>query len=318
MTTIKWGIIGCGNVTEVKSGPAFRLAENSLVTAVMRRDAALAEDYARRHQVARAYHDATDLMNDPEVNAIYIATPPGSHEAYALAAMERGFPVYLEKPAAPDSAGAKRIADAVARTGARLSIAHYRRRLPAFACVKQLLDEARIGEVQSVDLRLWKPLPKEGAGWRLDPALSGGGHFHDLAPHQLDILLYYFGLPEQVSGISTGTDVRIADIVSGQVLFPGNILFNGSWNFVSPRQQQTDECIISGSKGSIVFHFFTDFDQVTLHTAHQTKTFRFNNPTHIQQPMIADVVKYFRGEIPNPCSISAAVDGLVLMEKLLG
>ncbi|MCX6333190.1 MAG: Gfo/Idh/MocA family oxidoreductase, partial [Bacteroidia bacterium] len=81
---INWGIIGCGNVTEVKSGPAFNKVNNSRLIAVMRRDAVLAEDYASRHNVPKFYTDASKLINDPEINAVYIATPPSSHAEYAL------------------------------------------------------------------------------------------------------------------------------------------------------------------------------------------------------------------------------------------
>ena len=98
MEKIKWGIIGCGDVTEVKSGPAFNKVKNSGLVAVMRRDAEKAEDYARRHTVPKWYSDANKLIHDPEVNAIYIATPPSSHEEYTMAAFDAGKPVYVEKP----------------------------------------------------------------------------------------------------------------------------------------------------------------------------------------------------------------------------
>ncbi|MGN7823751.1 Gfo/Idh/MocA family protein [Chitinophaga sp. 22536] len=318
MDRINWGIIGCGNVTEVKSGPGFRLAANSDVTAVMRRNRELAQDYARRHQVDRYYDDANELLQDPDVNAVYIATPPGSHEAYALAAIARGLPVYIEKPVGVDLSAARRIAAAVNAGGVRACVAHYRRRLPAFVAVKQWLAEGRIGRVLHVDLRLWKAAPRENAGWRLDPALSGGGHFHDLAPHQLDILLYYFGQPLKISGISVGTDPRIADQVSGQILFPGEVLFNGSWNFAAPDGREEDNCTITGDAGTIRFHFFRNFDVATLETAAGTESFRFDTPAHVQAPLIAEVVQYFRGQGANPSSVEDAVIGMEMMEQLLG
>ncbi|MCW3465700.1 Gfo/Idh/MocA family protein [Chitinophaga nivalis] len=321
MDTIRWGIIGCGNVTEIKSGPAFRLAANSDVVAVMRRNGALAADYAARHQVSRYYDNAEALLDDPAVNAIYIATPPDSHEAYALAAIERGYPVYIEKPVGLNAAAAHRIADAVTAAGAVASVAHYRRRLPAFTCVQQLLREKRIGQVTGIDLRLWHtPLAGDG-GWRMDGPISAGGaggHFHDLAPHQIDILLYYFGQPVHCTGISSGGGKQIPHTISGQILFENDILFNGSWNFRVAETETKDECIINGTKGSIRFHFFQHFDRVTLHTGHHTQEFRFETPAHIQQYLIADVVKYFRGEQPNPSSVTEAALGMDILEKLLG
>ena len=81
---IRWGIIGCGDVTEVKSGPGLQKADGSQLVAVMRRDAEKARDYAKRHNVPRAYGDAQELIDDPEVDAVYVATPPGSHAEYAI------------------------------------------------------------------------------------------------------------------------------------------------------------------------------------------------------------------------------------------
>ncbi|HET7898336.1 MAG TPA: Gfo/Idh/MocA family oxidoreductase, partial [Flavisolibacter sp.] len=124
---IRWGIIGCGDVTEVKSGPAFSKVPNSELVAVMRRDAAKAEDYARRHKVGKWYSDATALINDPDVNAIYVATPPLQHEDYTIQALKAGKPVYVEKPMAIDAAAAKRMVQAANETGTKLSVAHYRR-----------------------------------------------------------------------------------------------------------------------------------------------------------------------------------------------
>ena len=104
LKAVRWGIIGCGNVTEVKSGPAFQKAERSNLVAVMRRDGAKARDYAQRHGVPRWYDDAQALINDAEVDAVYVATPPSTHKLYALMAIAAGKPVYVEKPMAMDAA----------------------------------------------------------------------------------------------------------------------------------------------------------------------------------------------------------------------
>jgi predicted dehydrogenase len=106
MKKINWGIIGCGDVTEIKSGPAFNKVNNSSLVAVMRQNAKKAKDYARRHDVRKWYSDAGSLINDPDVNAIYIATPPSSHEEYTIAAMQGDKPVYVEKPMAANLASA--------------------------------------------------------------------------------------------------------------------------------------------------------------------------------------------------------------------
>src|ERR1700747_392477 len=103
MEKIKWGIIGCGDVTEVKSGPAFNKVKDSELVAVMRRDGEKAKDYAQRHKVPKWYTNADQLIHDPDANSVYIATPPSSHEEYAIAVINAGKPVYVEKPMSVDA-----------------------------------------------------------------------------------------------------------------------------------------------------------------------------------------------------------------------
>lgn len=111
---IRWGIIGCGNVTEVKSGPAYQKTEGFEVVAVMRRDAAKAEDYAKRHGISKYYTNADDLINDPKIDAVYIATPPDVHKYYGLKVATAGKICCIEKPLAPNYQDSLTIAEAFA------------------------------------------------------------------------------------------------------------------------------------------------------------------------------------------------------------
>jgi hypothetical protein len=156
MKKINWGIIGCGDVTEIKSGPAFNKVNNSSLVAVMRRDAEKAKDYARRHKVPAWYNDANKLINDPNVNAIYIATPPSSHEAYAIAAIDAGKPVYVEKPMTLNQEAAIRMAQYASAKNVQLCVAHYRRAQPLFKQIKLLLDSTAIGQIHCVRLDYFK------------------------------------------------------------------------------------------------------------------------------------------------------------------
>ncbi|RKR85431.1 putative dehydrogenase [Mucilaginibacter gracilis] len=311
---IKWGIIGCGNVTEVKSGPAFNKVADSELIAVMRRDAVKAIDYAERHNVGKWYNDATELMSDPEINSIYIATPPSSHKDYAIEALKRGLNVYVEKPVTLNAAEAQEIADALKQSTAKLSVAHYRRAVPMFLYVKNLLDTKAIGDVRTVQIKMWqarKPqlIADSEQNWRVDPALSGGGYFHDLAPHQLDLMLYFFGQPKYMHGISINQAGLSAadDHVAGLALFENNITVNGSWSFNVDDEDQIDECMIVGSNGSISFPFFGK--NVIWHNDEEDdiQVIDFVHPEHIQQPMIERVVAYFKNEGENLCSIDDAV-----------
>src|SRR5690625_1222950 len=137
METVRWGIIGVGHVTEVKSGPGFQQAERSELVAVMRRHGERAADYARRHGVPRWYDDADALIADPEVDAVYIATPPDSHAEYAVRVLEAGKPVYVEKPMARTAAECEQMLSASRRSGLPVFVAYYRRAMPRFVKVKE-------------------------------------------------------------------------------------------------------------------------------------------------------------------------------------
>ena len=130
MKILHWGFIGCGEVTEKKSGPAFSEVEGSEVVAVMSRDARKARNYAERHGIKCWYTDVQELIDDAEVNAIYIATPPSSHATYAIMAMKAGKPVYVEKPLASSYEDCARINRVSEQTGVPCFVAYYRRYLP--------------------------------------------------------------------------------------------------------------------------------------------------------------------------------------------
>lgn len=309
---VKWGIIGCGDVTEVKSGPAFQKVNNSLLHAVMRRSADKAADYATRHHVPKWYNDADALINDPEVNAIYIATPPSTHEEYAIAAMRAGKAVYVEKPFTPDAAAARTIAEFGKMQNISVSVAHYRRQMPIFKKVKDLIDNNAIGKILQINLMLFQNAKTETReNWRLDPAISGGGYFHDLAPHQLDLMLYYFKPPVYVKGVSLNQSGRYSadDAVACTMLFENGALFSGSWNFNAPKSQERDICEITGSEGSISFSIF-EMKKITVTKNGDREELFFEPLQHVQQPMIEKVVEYFSGTGANPCS---ADDGYTVM-----
>jgi predicted dehydrogenase len=315
--TIRWGIIGCGDVTEVKSGPAFNNVPDSKLVAVMRRNAEKASDYAHRHGVDRWYTDAERLINDPEVNAIYVATPPLQHEAYAIAALKAGKPVYVEKPMAIHAAAAKRMAQVARETGVKLTVAHYRRAQPLFAKIKSLLEEGAIGTPRLVNLYCLQPhrdvmITRTEDAWRYNPAISGGGLFYDLAPHQLDLMLYYFGMPGKVSGFSVNAArlYEADDTTCGHVLFPGNVLFTGTWCFTAPEKR--DHCEIIGTTGTLQFSIF-DHRVLLLKKEGSEQQFAFDPLPHVQQPMIQKVVDYFLDRGENPC---AAEDGVAVMQMM--
>ncbi len=317
--SLQWGIIGCGNVTELKSGPAFNKVPHSSLHAVMRRDGVKAQDYAERHGVPVWYDDAMQLINDPKVTAIYVATPPLFHETYAVAAMEAGKPVYVEKPMSVNTAACRRMIAVSSATGSKLSIAHYRRALPKFLKIKTLLAENHIGDIRTISMRMLQPdkstiITNTKDNWRVNPTLAGAGLFYDLAPHQLDLMMYYFGAPLEAIGFSANQAglYEAEDAVTGIMRLPGNILFTGQWCYTIAEGMGEDYCEIIGSEGKLGFSIFEH--DLTIEKGNEKSKEIFQPPQHIQQPMIEKVVQYFLGKGPNPCSAENAIESMLVME----
>lgn len=320
MQQINWGIIGCGDVTEVKSGPAFNKVAQSSLVAVMRRDAAKVKDYAQRHGVPRYYTDAQALINDPDINAIYIATPPDSHEAYTLAAIAAGKPVYVEKPMTVNTASAVKMVAAATEHNIKLVVAHYRRQQPLYQQLKTIIDSNVLGDIRLVKLSMVKKrltaeqLQTDKTSWRVNKAIAGGGLFHDLAPHQLDILYYLFGHARQVQGIATNQAgiYEADDMVAGNILFENGILFQGNWCFSMAQVREEDSCIITGENGRVSFSFFNP-GPLLVELGNTKQEYSFPVLPHVQQPMIEQVVQYFLGNAANPCT---GEEGITVMKWL--
>ncbi len=302
MQEIRWGFIGCGDVVEKKSGPAFASVSGSRVVAVMSRREERARSYAERHGVPRWYTDAQELIDDPEVNAIYVATPPSSHAAYAIMAMRAGKAVYVEKPLAANYDDCARINRVSEQTGVPCFVAYYRRHMPYFLKVKELVKSGALGEVTNVVIRYAaEPRPEDHATgdnqpWRVNPDTAGGGYFYDMAPHQLDLLQDLFGVITEAHGMATNRGGLYAaeDTVAACFRFESGIVGGGSWCFVSHRSAEDDRVEIIGTKGSLCFSVF-NFQPIRLHTANGVEQWDIACPQYVQQPMIAAVTAHLLG-----------------------
>lgn len=306
MENVCWGIIGCGEVTERKSGPAFQKVPHSSLVAVMRRDVQKAEDFAGRHGVPHWYSNADQLIHDPEVNAVYIATPPSFHAEYAIKAMQAGKPVYVEKPMAAKYSDCLVMNKVSEQTGMPLFVAYYRRSLPYFRQIKNLLVAQSIGRLLAVNIKLYAaPRPQDlNVGelpWRVFPKIAGGGYFYDMACHTLDILDFMFGSITTVSGVFANRAglYQAEDTVSASFTFDTGIIGSGLWCFVSHESSRTDTVEILGTHGRIIFSTF-DFSPIVLETSQGTQEFLPPNPEHIQQCMIEDVVNEILGTGKSP------------------
>lgn len=301
MKTIRWGILGCGDVCEVKSGPAFYTCEHSALQAVMRRDKAKAADFARRHRVPLYYTDPDLLIHNPDIDVVYVATPPQSHAELTIKALQAGKPVYVEKPMGIHYRDCLRMKEVAKENNQKLWVAYYRRSLPYFRKTKELLDRHEIGEIQLVKTIFFRPplpvdLDKNGYTWRTHKEIAGGGYFFDMASHTIDILMFLMGDIKKANGVVSNVAhlYGVEDVVSASFLFESGAIGSSVWNYVSSGQSAVDTIEIIGSKGMISLSTF-DFSDIFLKTADRTECFHFERPVHIQQYMIQSIVDEMLG-----------------------
>jgi predicted dehydrogenase len=313
--SVQWGILGCGDVTEVKSGPALQKATRSNLCCVMRRDAGKAADYAKRHGVPNWTNDVDTLLADPKINAVYIATPPNSHAEYAVRALHAGKAVLLEKPIALNSAESAHIQAALKETGGKLSVAYYRRALPRFEKLKDIVMNGTIGAPRMIEVRQFKQLSDQsGQNWKTDPLVGGGGSFVDMQSHTLDWLIYLFGMPNHAQGLVKNQAKQHAaeDLVNFLFDF-GSFSALGLCSYAASKNEEA--VTIHGEKGSASMGFFRPSD-ITLTIDGTAQTITLPDPAHVHQPFIERVVAHFLDDAPNPCSASQGRLSTELIETI--
>jgi predicted dehydrogenase len=324
MRQINWGILGCGNVTEFKSGPAFGKVNGSRVVAVMRRDAEKAKDYARRHQIPTWYSNADDLIQDPEVDAVYIATPPSSHADYAIRTLKQGKIAYVEKPMATSYKECKKMHAMSLRTGIPLYVAYYRRYLPYFIQVKQILESGQLGDLLFVQADFHIPPRKEdfdtGAlPWRVLPEIAGAGYFYDLASHQIDLLDWFFGKVGKITGICFNRRglYKAEDTVFTQMIYESGLPLTGSWCFTADDNQHTDKITIFGTKATLAFSTF-EFTPIRLISSSGVTEALPPNPENIQYWFIKNMVEEIQNSRSRTGNSESAMRTNWIMDKILG
>jgi predicted dehydrogenase len=289
-------MVGAGDVAEVKSGPAFQKANGSELYAVMRRDRAKAEDYARRHNVPRVHSTADDLINDPDLHAVYIATPPSSHCDLALRTAAAGKPCLVEKPMATHHGDCIRMVGAFRERQTPLWVAYYRRALPRFLKVRELLRDRAIGDLTSIHVEVTDPLARGDAAkaWRFDRDIAGAGLFLDLASHYFDIIDFVAGPITSAAGfaINSGGSYEVEDVTAAAFQIGDSFVGTGVWNFNAP--DSADSIVFTGSRGQIATAVRADEDVVVTRDGLQNR-YRFRNPPHVHQPLVQTIVDELLG-----------------------
>lgn len=306
---IRWGIVGLGDVTRQKSGPPFWKCQGSELVAVMRRTPGKAQEFARQVPGCVGYDDLESFLQHPGLDAVYVATRPGTHLEICKAAA--GKFVYVEKPVGRSSAETAGIIEAVGSD--KLYTAYISRAYPRTEVVRKLLREGVIGEsITSVSYTL------RGSGgardidsptpWRFDVAQSGGGLIMDVGCHVLDRIDWLCGPIEHVNGTAkrnqpgTGVEdyVRIEGLLGRAdwtVLPPApKARVQCEWDFAS--DEEMDEFIIRGPSGGLKMVAMSATEPIYV-LNESGETIRvvegFEQPEHTAQAMIQAVTDDLRG-----------------------
>ena len=271
-STVKWGIVGCGDVVETKSGPATYLAEGSELVGMWNRTRAKAEEWTARHEHGRVFDSLEELLACPEIDIVYVATTPDCHRDQALAVAAAGKHCYLEKPIALSYAEAVEIRDAFAAAGKRCFVAHYRRGMPRYIEAKRLIDAGVLGKVRGVQvIRTQRQtaeelLPYEQKPWRVRPEVSGGAHFYEGDAHMLDLIDFLVGLLTDVKLVTTNETgaYPAADAVTLAGFTQNHVMVSATWCYAT--YKAIDRFLIYGDEGSLEFPYYDNAAPMRLET----------------------------------------------------
>ncbi|MFH4963380.1 Gfo/Idh/MocA family oxidoreductase [Gaetbulibacter sp. M235] len=319
--TINWGIVGVGDVCEKKSGPAYQKTKGFHLKAVMRRDFNKAKDFSKRHNIEIYSDNADELINNPEIDAIYIATPPDTHLDYALKVAETGKICCVEKPMAVTFKECETMQSTFKEKDIPLFVAYYRRCLPRFLQIKTWLDNKEIGDIRHIHWALSKPANdidlSGNYNWRTDEAIALGGYFDDLASHGLDFFHFILGEFESVNGCTTNQQhlYSAKDALSASWIHKNGVTGSAFWNFGSWKRE--DKVEIVGSKGSIIFSVF-DENPIQLITSKDTISLNIKHPENIQLYHVQAMKKHLNGIEKHPSTGETALHTAWIMDKILG
>jgi predicted dehydrogenase len=287
----------------------------------MRRDYEKAKDYAERHEVKTVYTQAEEMIENSNIDAIYIATPPDSHKFYALKVANAGKPCCIEKPLTPSYKDSLAIHRAFQDKEVPLFVAYYRRSLPRFNEVKNTLDSGDLGEIRHITWNLSKPANQFDLtgkyNWRTEKKIALGGYFDDLASHGLDLFAYLLGDFDEVKGIRLNQQGLYSslDAISACWSHRNGVTGSGSWTFGCHNRQDNVE--IYGSKGNIKFSIFDEKPLIICNTAGEREVF-IKNPDNIQLYHVQNIANQLFSGAPHPSNGLSATHTSWVMDKILG
>ncbi|PYQ77378.1 MAG: gfo/Idh/MocA family oxidoreductase [Acidobacteria bacterium] len=249
-----WGLIGSGDIARRRIAPAMRDSPACELVAVSRARADLAAEFASAFGARRWHARWRDLVVDPEVEGVYVATPVHVHAEQTIAAAEAGKHVLCEKPMAMDAAECDQMIAACRANGVRLGIAYYRRFYPVVQRIKALVASCEIGDPVVAQMTAFEPFdppPDHPRIWLLDPSRAGGGPMMDFGCHRIEVLLHLFGAVRRAAGVTANVVfARAVEDTSAVVLqFDRGPCATLAVTHAAGERRDTLE--IAGSRGSI-------------------------------------------------------------------
>lgn len=266
MKNIVWGMIGCGDVTEVKNGPGIYLANNSTLKAVTNRTIEKAQDWVNRHQHGMVYDTVDAILSDPEIDIVYIATTPDKHVEYAVKCAEAGKHCLIEKPLALSYEEGFIIKEAFDAAGKKAFVAFYRRSLNRFNKIAELMKDGTIGAIEAVNVVRFVKAVEDAEAWRMNPEISGGNIFTETDIHVLDYICSLMGEVEEYNVIKNifNKSNKVFDSLCMNIRFQNGVIGSGQWLYNC--KTELDRIEIIGENGIIRFDFFNNKSPISVIT----------------------------------------------------
>lgn len=255
MQKVKWGIIGAGGIADRRTMPGMELAKNAEIYAVMEIDMDAAKALKKKYKAKEAYSNEADLLADPNVEAVYIASPVVHHKRQAMAAADMGKHILLEKPIALTVEEGQEVIDYCKEKGVMLATGFMMRFHAYHQAMKKLVDEGKLGQIVSCRAQLTCWYPDIPGNWRQAKATSGGGALMDMGVHCLDLIQYITGYKaKRAAGMaSTLTfDYEVEDSGAMLVELENGALCQIESHFNIPDAAARGRLEVYGTKGSML------------------------------------------------------------------
>ena len=255
MKKVRWGILGAGGIADRRTLPGMALAKNAEIYAVMEVDPAFSEKLRAKYNAVKAYTDTDSLLADPNIDAVYIASPVKYHAEQVRKAAMAGKHILVEKPVAMTSEESNELCKFAAKAGVLMATGLMMRYHTYHQQMKKLIEEGRLGQIVSCRAQLTCWYPDIPGNWRQLKANAGGGAMTDMGIHCLDLLEYITGgKVTKVAGLYDTKTFHYDVEDSCSALFR---LSNGAFGYVDANFNIPDEAAkcrleIYGTKGSFL------------------------------------------------------------------